>query len=314
MSWGYVMLVLSIVFNGLRYNLESTAMKAGHAGVAPLSVWGVLIVGSFAGGVGFLLAGWLWRTCGWTWGAIERVSFSSCVSAARAQGWLVVAAALASSCGGWCTTQSNKLYGPEFTAFLGNLIPVFMVLAGLLSGERLKRGEILAIIVTIAGAFIFSYQHGQVNWHGIGLMVVGSLVMTLKKTIMKHATGVGHLPSVMTLSLFLTAAWALGGALLSGQLHFGTASSIGLSIGGGIAGAMIGMSLLYAGLNVVGLSRGAPIDSLRPLAVLAIGMLAGTALPAQLQLIGGTMVLLGSAALARMGSGAKKPAKTAAAT
>jgi drug/metabolite transporter (DMT)-like permease len=131
-------------------------------------------------------------------------------------------------------------------------------------------------------------------------MATGCLLHVIKKTLMKRATGIGHLPSVMTLSLVLTGTGGLVAGAATGSLHFGVLGCVGLSVAGGVAGAMIGMSLLYAGLNVVGLARGAPVDSLRPLAVLAIGMIGGTALPGRLQLAGGAAILIGSAALARL--------------
>jgi len=195
------------------------------------------------------VTGWIWRRAGWSWGGLDRVSPASCVKAASSQGWLVLLSALGGAVGGWFLTQSNKLYGPEFTAFLGNLMSVFLVLFGLLSGERLRFGETVAIVVTISGAFVFSYQHGQVNWAGVGLMVLGCVLMAVKKTLMKHATGAGHLPSVMSLSLLFTGTWALAGAISSGGLHFGTLGSVGLSVAGGVSGAMIGTSLLYAGFK-----------------------------------------------------------------
>ena len=314
MVWGYAILVLSIIFNAGRYNLESAAMKIRSASTAPISVWAVLVVGSYTAAAALLVTGWIWRRMGWTLGTLQRISPASCLEAVFAQGWLVLLATLGGSAGGWFLVQSNKLYGPEFTAFLGNLMPVLLVLTGLFSGERLRRWEFAAITFTITGAFVFSYQHGRINWTGLGLMVVGCMFMVMKKSLMKVATGVGHLPSVMTLATLLMGTWELVGGVVTGGLHFGSPAGIGLVVTGGLLGAMVGMSLLYAGLNIVGLARGAPIDSLRPLAVLIIGMITGTALPAKLQLVGGAMVLLGSAALARMGttrSSAKKGAAPA---
>jgi drug/metabolite transporter (DMT)-like permease len=299
MVWGYAMLVLSVVLNGWRYNLESAALKVRPESGAPISVWAVSALAPLSGAAAFLLAAWIWRRMRWSWGSLDRVSLASCIETASKQGIPVLLAAICGSSGQWFLNQSNKLYGPEFTAFLGNLMPVLLVMSGLLSGERLQRREIAAIATAIAGAFLFSYRHGQMNWAGIGLMTLGSVLMAAKKTVMKRATGIGHLPSVMMLSLVLMGAWSLVGGATTGTLHFGTLKAVGFCMAGGVAGAMIGMSLLYAGLNVVGLARGAPIDTLRPLSVLAIGIVGGTALPARLQLVGGAMVLLGSFALAK---------------
>ena len=309
MALGYVMLLLSVVLNGWRYNLESAALKVRSDSVAPISVWAMTSLEPYAGAAAFFLTGWLWRRMRWSWGSLNRVSLASCVEAAKKQGMLVLLAAMAGSSGQWFLNESNKLYGPEFTAFLGNLMPVLLVLSGLLLGERLRRAEFAAITVAIAGAFLFSYHEGRLNWLGIGLMVVGSVLMASKKTMMKCATGIGHLPSVMTLSLVFMGTGGFVGGAVTGTLQFGTLRSVGLCVAGGVAGAMIGMSLLYAGLNVVGLSRGAPIDTLRPLCVLIIGVIGGTALPGPLQLVGGMMVLIGSFSLAKLSTSRPRAAK-----
>jgi len=57
MAWGYVMLVLSIVFNGWRYNLESAAMGIRSASIVPMSVWTVIMVGSYTGATAFFRDG-----------------------------------------------------------------------------------------------------------------------------------------------------------------------------------------------------------------------------------------------------------------
>jgi len=58
-------------------------------------------------------------------------------------------------------------------------------------------------------------------------------------------------------------------------------------------------------------SRGAPLDAMRPLVVLAIGLGLGKALPSGVQLAGGALVLAGSALLGWLsprGSGSAKRA------
>lgn len=302
LACGYVMLVLSIIFNGWRYNLESAAMHASTGPSEGMSPFGVLMVGPYAAAIVFLLVGWTCRQLHVRFLSLHKLSIKSCVDATRCQGWAILLAALGATCGGWFLTQANKLYGPEFVAFLGNLMPVLLVFIGLFEGERLRIGELLAIVIIIAGAFVFSYTDGHLNWAGVGLMVIGCSIMAVKKTLMKHATGADHLPSVMAVSVMLSGTWGLIGGLATHTLILGGTRSVLLCVAGGLAGAMIGMSLLYAGLNVVGLARGAPIDSLRPLAVLAIALIGGAPLPATYRLIGGAMVLIGSVLLARMGT------------
>jgi len=297
-AWGYAMLVLSVIFNGARYNFESASLKASAAGAAPITPFAVVVAGSFAGALSFFVVAWICRLCGWTAGSLHLVTVRQCVRETRSLGWIICFGSIGASVGGWFVVESNKLSGPEFTAFVGNLMPVLLVASGICFGERLRKREFAAIFVAIAGAFLFSYRGGHLNWIGLGVMSIGCIIMVIKKSIMKHATGAGHLPSVMAVSLVVTGLLALVMAIFTGTLQFGSRAGVVYASMGGVSGAAIGMALLYAGLNVVGLARGAPIDCLRPLAVLMIGLLRGTPLPAWTQMVGGAMVLIGSVTLA----------------
>ena len=68
----------------------------------------------------------------------------------------------------------------------------------------------------------------------------------------------------------------------------------------GFLGSMIGMSLLHASYLIIGISRGASIDAIRPLAVILIGVPLGYKFPGILQLLGGTLILLASVILVRL--------------
>jgi len=106
------------------------------------------------------------------------------------------------------------------------------------------------------------------------------------------------LTTVMTSLLVLVTLWAGGLAVVSRTVDLPDASSSVLLVLAALAGSMAGMTFLYAGYHRVGVSRGAPLDAMRPLVVLAGGLLLGTAAMGPAQWLGGAVVLAGSALLA----------------
>jgi hypothetical protein len=65
------------------------------------------------------------------------------------------------------------------------------------------------------------------------------------------------------------------------------APGLALAAASGIFGSVIGMSLLYTGYHLVGVSRGAPVDAMRPMVVLLVGLLITPVIPTTPQIIGG---------------------------
>ena len=79
----------------------------------------------------------------------------------------------------------------------------------------------------------------------------------------------------------------------------------GFAVLAGLSCSVLGMYLLYSAYHLVGVSRGAPFNALRPLAVLLIGLPLGTAPPNRWQALGGLMILFGSVILSARAVGRK---------
>lgn len=293
---GYVLLLLSVLCNGATYHLSHWALK-------DLSPAMVNLTGNFASAAFILAGGLLWRALGWRLGEVHLVTPRSIAHCFAGQWRLIVLATALGSIGGWLNSGANQAYGASITAFLANLTLVFLVLFGVLSGERLNLLEALAIAGIIAGAFMFSWRDGVLLWAVVGIMVLSCLGTAGKQMVVKRATTLGNMPSMMAAILLLMGCWTILIGLVTGTLQIPAPKPLLITVAAGFTGSVLGMSFLYSGYHAVGVSRGAPIDAMRPMVVLLIGLLLGAALPGPLQLTGGALILLGSAALAVMVAG-----------
>jgi drug/metabolite transporter (DMT)-like permease len=288
---GYLLLFLSVLCNGATYHLVHAALRDLSPALANLSA-------NFAS-VGCLLAGGaLWRAMGWRLGAVEGVTPASIARCIGGQWRLILLATALGSVGGWLNSGTNRAYGAEMTAFLSNLTLVFLVILGVLSGERMGAFEALTVAVILAGAFLFSWRGGTFLWGAIGMMVLACLGTAGKQMVVKRATATGNMPSMMAAVLLLMGLWTTLIGLATGTLHAPPLRALLLTGAAGLVGSVLGMTFLYNGYHAVGVSRGAPLDALRPMVVLLIGLLLGAALPGPAQLAGGGMILGGSVALA----------------
>ena len=298
--YGYIALIVSVICNGARYHLDKAALRTCTPAVA-------VIIGALAATAALLLAGAGWRTLRWKAGGLHEVSVRSVLGTFTGNGPLLLAATICGALGGWLVAKTVGEYTAELAAFLANMTLVFLVIGGLLSGEKLKPLEALLVAVILAGAFMFSYKGGQILWRAVLLMALGCLFTAAKQLLIKKAVTIGSLSVNMTAALFLMAVWAVPIGWFGGTLHVPTREATILLILAGVVGSMVGMSLLYTGYKSIGVSRAAPIDAMRPLAVLLIALTLGHEPPGLMQIMGGGLVLAGSAALGRLLVPQKRP-------
>jgi drug/metabolite transporter (DMT)-like permease len=289
-QFGYLLLVLSVLCNGVRYHIDKAALR--HCSAADL----VFLAGLMAT-AGFFIGARLLRASGYSVLGWENMTTRSFLQAARQNSRLVLLAGLAGGAGAMLLTQTIKDFGPNPAAFLANLTPVFLVAAGLLIGERIFPRETAAVVIILAGALLFSYYPGGILWPAVGLMSLSCLCTSAKQLAVKQSAANGSLFEIMAAVQLLLSFWGGGVGLITGKLSIPPPHVWLLLASGAILGSIIGMSMLYAAYNIVGVSRGATVDAMRPVVVLLAGLLLGAKLPMWWQLIGGAMVVIGSATL-----------------
>lgn len=295
---GFYMISLSVVCNATAYH----AVKAALADGTPATVATVASLATF---VMFLVMGWLWRAAGWSFGGFHRLRMAE-VARWIVRRWRI--ASLAALFGGGANVLLQTCvseFGPEIAAFLANMTLVFLVLGGLLMGERIRLREAAVIGVILLGATLFSYEGGQFHWAAIALMVFACLGTAAKQLTIRRAALSTALPVVMAgMQIGMGLASGLIG-LATGTLAVPSGASIAWTCVAALIGSVCGMMLLYAGYGRIGVSRGAPVDAMRPLGVLLIGLALGAALPEPSQMLGAALVLGGSATLAKLHPGGR---------
>ena len=287
---GFLVLLCSVVLNAAAYHFARVGIRAASAATH-------VAVSCFVVSIEFLLVAWFCRNVWPRRGRLSDVTLPSLLRSIRLDWRRAGAAAVIGATGGWLIAQTIGRFGSETAAFLGNMTFCYLILAGIIMGDRLRLAEVVAVAAIVAGAFLFSYTGGEIKWLALGMMGAACLCTACKQLIAKGLVARGNtFIAVSVISLFM-AAWGVILGAATGTLVMPSPRALLFMVLAGTSGSMIGMSLLYTGYVLVGVSRGAPLDAMRPLAVLVIGLALGTALPGPVQLLGGAMVLIGSAVL-----------------
>ena len=288
---GYLMILGSTFLLGAGFHL----VKAALAGCPPSTAVFIVPVSATAS---VLVAGAVARLLGITAGGFHKATSIGAVRRLVTDWKLLVPATSAGLIGGWLVTVTNDIYGPAIVAFLNNGTIAFLVVAGLLMGDRVSGRELALIAVVVAGAFMFAYTDNNLAWTALGLMGLSCVGTAAKHVLIKRVADGGNLWEMMAAQQLAMAAWAVILSPMTGGLVMPTLPALGFLVTTGFAQSFIGMGLLYAGYREIGIARGAPIYAMRPLVVLLIGLGLGFGLPGPVQLAGGAMVLAGSAVLA----------------
>jgi len=298
---GFLCISLSVICNGLTFHVQ----KAALTGCRPAML--IFIQGMLSAAF-FFMAGSIWRLAGWTAGDMHKVSPLSTVKWFKGGVWIIVLAMAMGGGGGWLQQITVDQYGPEIAAFLGNLKLVILVCAGLMLGERISKAEFVTACVILAGAFMFSWRDGELQTGALIFMTIAGLVVAGKQLIVRRAADKANLPTVMAGMLVGMSAWNGVIAVINNEVAIPNLPTLGLIALAALLNGVIGMALLYISYNLIGVSRAAPIDAMRPMVVLVVGIaFLGAGIPGWLQCSGAAMVVGGSMLLAKLHKPAPKP-------
>ena len=289
---GYTILVASVLLNAVAIHCR----KAAQQTCSPATT----VVGfCLSGLLCFLISGWICRRFRWQAADLHSVTIARIYRVTRRMGIWALIGTLAGAASGWVVGTAFRDYDVDLVAFLANMTIVFLILAGLLSGDRISPREIIAMIIITLGAFAFSYRGGAFEWRALVIVTISCILDAVKNISVKVATTGGDLPCFMSGALALIIIWLLIGSALVGELEMPDLRAAVFMFLNGFLGSFLGMALLYTSFHIIGVARSAAVNTLRPMAVLLLGIvLLHIPLPTLLQILGGTMILSGSAALA----------------
>ena len=193
--------------------------------------------------------------------------------------------------------EGLRLLDPSFAAFLGRSFPVMVILLGVIFlKERLHLIEILPMGLMLVGGIVSVWGRWQTVGPGVVLVLVGYLVFAFHRLLVKLAT-----PRVeATVIVFYR---ALGGCiivavwmLVSGKADFAVEAKYWrILFLGALLAPCVGNMLSFHSYHYWNLSRNVMILTIQPLIVLPMAWLFLGQLPSPQALVGGCIILIGSA-------------------
>lgn len=195
---------------------------------------------------------------------------------------------------GWAAL---KLMDPTFSAFLGRLTPMMVILLGtVMLKERLRLLEWIAVTVMVVGGAVSTLGGTwRLEWLGITLTLVASFFTAFQLTIAK--LGGSNIPPVV-MNVYRTGVTALAfvvWCLLMGGFDLTAAQPrhwAGILIGA-FLGPCLSITLLYSSYRYWDMTRSAMVLTLQPLAVLPMAYVMFHDIPGGWKLVGGLIIVAG---------------------
>ena len=191
---------------------------------------------------------------------------------------------------------SVEITNPSLTAFFGRIQTVYAVIWGVvLLKERLNKGEITGMALTLLGALIITFASGENVWLALLISLVGaslfnSLGFITSKIAVKH--GVPNIAIVVYRSVIVLA--LVGSlALARGTIGSPTPQAMGFGIVAGLLGPFLTWFFINKGLQLAPASKVAIIRNTQPVIVVLFSLMALGSVPLPRELIGGAVAIAG---------------------
>ena len=187
---------------------------------------------------------------------------------------------------------------PSITSFLGNMFPVMVTLGGvLILKERFGWIEAIGVILALSGAFLISYTGGTtletLFIKGTGIVFINAILATSATLVVKvHVKKLS--PELLVLN---RTTWLLIFSLIMffiyGQSFVIPVSALKNIAVGSILGPFLAIIAVYYSYTYIEASRSAIVQSLKGIFVLIGAYFFFHTFPAEYQLIGGVLTVIG---------------------
>jgi drug/metabolite transporter (DMT)-like permease len=216
--------------------------------------------------------------------------------------WMLAALGLLTGAGMMLTWAGIAQLDPSFAAFLWRLLPVLNILSGVLFlRERLLWIEALPLALMLGGVLVSTLGRWQAVGAGLLLTlvacVIGAAQMLLAKLLVARMDPGAVVFHRLAGATVVIAAWTAA----TGRGGFAAEGSYWAAV---VAGAFIGPCLshilIFRAYRVWDLSRASLVEISQPLFVIPLAYAFLAQLPAGREVLGGTLILAGAAALGWM--------------
>ena len=185
---------------------------------------------------------------------------------------------------------------PSFAAFLGRLTPVLTILlSAIILGERFKAKQIVPILIMVLGSSLSTIG----RWHIVGtgtLLVLVSNSTVATQMLLSKIMVTEISPSVLVfyrvaIAMLVAGVWAA----IAGNLTLDVPRSYWLvTLLGAFLGPCTSFFFTFRSYRHWDLSRSSVVGTAQPLIVLPLAFLFLGRLPAEKELLGGCVLLLGA--------------------
>jgi drug/metabolite transporter (DMT)-like permease len=195
-----------------------------------------------------------------------------------------------------------EITDPSLVSFFGRMQTVYAVIwSVVLLKERLNRGEVVGMVLTMAGALIITWSSGQQVLLAFLIALLGeSLFNSLGFVSSKIAVqrGVPNAALVFYRSLVVLVLTMIM-AVVRGQLMVPSREGIGLGLVAGLIGPFLTWLLINRALQLAEASKVAIIRNIQPIFVVLLSLMILRTVPQTHQLLGGAVSLAGVVVILR---------------
>ena len=191
---------------------------------------------------------------------------------------------------------SIQITDPSLVSFFGRLQTVYIVIFGVIFlKERLNKGEVTGMAVTLTGALIITYASGQNVLFAFLLALLGESLfnalgmVSTKVALSRGATGV----AVIFWRSFICFILTMLMALVRGLLEIPTTAGLGWSILAAVIGPVGTFIFFTWALRIITASKMGMIRNIQPVMTVLLSLLILNTVPTARQLVGGAISLVG---------------------
>jgi drug/metabolite transporter (DMT)-like permease len=187
---------------------------------------------------------------------------------------------------------------PSVTSFLGNLFPIFLSVFGIIFlKERFTLIEAFGALIALIGAFVISYTGnislGKIFIAGTGFVVINTFLAAIVSVIIKKNVQLVSPVVFNTNSNAWVFLFFLVYFLFSGQSAVIPPKVFGNITLAAFFGSFLGLLSFYYSYRFIPASRSSIIQSLKGIFVLVIAFFYFGSFPNEIQLVGGTITIIG---------------------
>ena len=187
-------------------------------------------------------------------------------------------------------------------SLLSQTSTLFSLLLGVFwLGDRLRKREWIGAFAAVGGAFVISFQPGDVLRLGALMILASALMYASHAALVKRIGGTMPFVNFFFFRIASTATFLGVLALGAGQMRWPTAAVWPLLLAGGIMDVVVSRTLYYLALRRLDVSRHALLLTLSPVIVILWSFLLFAELPTWQAVLGGAIVIAGVTTL-RLGN------------